>query len=187
MQHTVTFRHMEPSQRLTDYSLDKLSRLEKYSDSVLDADITFTVEKFRHRAVVVLTSDGLKVSAEQESEDMYSSLDLVVDKLEKQLKRHREKARGFQKAASREAVYGGEPERPGNGRGSDGGGSGPDGGSRKLDLPLRSMSAEEAMSELSAGALPYHLYIDEADGALRLLRWAGGGLTELVTFHRQAD
>jgi putative sigma-54 modulation protein len=180
---------MEPSQQLTDYGLDKLSKLEKYSDSVLDADITFTVEKFRHRTVVVLTSNGLKIKAEQESDDMYSSLDLVVDKLEKQIKRHREKAKDYLKAAPSKDSESFDEERPSPGNGHDVDsedvhGAGPH---KKLDLPLVTMGADEALEEFGRGQLPFYLYIDEDDGALRLLRYAGGGLIELVTFHRQAD
>jgi ribosomal subunit interface protein len=183
---------MEPSQRLTDYGVDKLSKLEKYLDSVLDADITFTIEKFRHRAVVVLSSDGLKIKAEHESEDMYSSMDMVVDKLEKQIKRHREKAKDHLKSGSlkngpREGdLFQEDGSGDGNWEDAASGGA-HKGPHRKLDLPLATMNAERALDEFGRGALPYYLYIDEDDGALRLLRYAGGGLVELVTFHRQAD
>jgi putative sigma-54 modulation protein len=178
---------MEPSQQLTDYSIEKLSKLEKYLDSVMDADITFTVEKFRHRTVVVLTADGLKIKAEQESEDMYSSLDLVVDKLEKQIKRHREKIKDYIKQAPPKApAFHAEPS-PGNGEDREPYGDPGDGSHKSLDLPLATMTGDQAMERFTEGELPFHLYIDEADGALRLLRYSGGGLIELVTFHRQAD
>jgi putative sigma-54 modulation protein len=181
---------MEPSQRLTDYGLDKLSKLEKYLDSVLDADITFSVEKFRHRTVVVLSSDGLKIKAEQESEDMYSSIDMVVDKLEKQVKRHREKAKGHLKGAIPKEQFGFRaplPASPGNGADHDAAEPPLERSHRSLDLPLATMAKDQAMERFTVGELPFSLYIDKADGALRLLRYTGGGLIEQVTFHRQAD
>jgi putative sigma-54 modulation protein len=180
---------MEPSQLLTDYGLDKLSKLEKYLDSVLDADITFTVEKFRHRTVVVLTSNSLKIKAEQESEDMYTSVDMVVDKLERQIKRHREKAKGHLKNASIKDsdAFATPKSDSGNGEDRDSLEPIPTSPHKTLDLPLTTLSSEAAMENFSRGSLPFYLYIDNTDGALKLLRYAGGGLIELVNFHRQAD
>ncbi len=100
MQYSVTFRHMEASDHLKEYGRDKLARLEKYLDAVLDAEVVMTVEKFRHKAEVLIMSDGLKIKAEEETEDMYSALDMVVDKLEKQIKRRREKQKSHKGAAA---------------------------------------------------------------------------------------
>ena len=106
MQYSVTFRHMEPSDHLKKYAHDKLARLEKYLDAVLSADVTFSVDKFRHKAEVVLTSDGLKIKAVEETEDMYSALDLLIGKLEKQLKRHMEKLNVHKNSPSKRASGG---------------------------------------------------------------------------------
>jgi putative sigma-54 modulation protein len=192
MQHTVTFRHMEHSQPLKDYGIDKLQKLEKYVDSVLDAEITFTVEKFRHRAQVVLSSDGLKITAEQESDDMFTSVDLVVDKLEKQIKRHREKQRSrkgkelvpqdYQE--DRNLKFSNSP-KPGNGKGN--GQSDNLFAQKALDLPLVELSIDEALDKISQSSLPYLVFIDQFDGGVRLLRHTGSGNLEFVRFHRQAD
>ena len=93
MQLSVTFRHMEPSDALKDYARDKISRIEKYLDAVLEANVVLSVEKFRHIADVTIASDGLKINGQEQTEDMYSAIDMVVDKLERQVKRHREKIR----------------------------------------------------------------------------------------------
>ena len=91
MQLSVTFRHMEPSNALKDYARDKLSRVEKYLDSILEAHVVLSVEKFRHTADVTILSDGLKINGQEQTEDMYSAIDMVVDKIEKQIKRYRQK------------------------------------------------------------------------------------------------
>jgi ribosomal subunit interface protein len=191
---------MEHSQQLKDYGIDKLSKLEKYVDSVLDAEITFTVEKFRHRTQVVLLADGLKITAEQESDDMYSSVDLVVDKLEKQIKRQRQKQRSRSGAKGlstlkdyQEEEYEEDDEphnsprqRPGNGKG--GNGEADERYSQNaLDLPLVSMTLDDAVDKISQSSLPYLVFIDRSDGGVRLLRHTGGGALEFVRFHRQAD
>jgi putative sigma-54 modulation protein len=91
MQLAVTFRHMEPSDALKDYARDKISRVEKYLDSALEVSVVLSVEKFRHTADVTILSDGLKINAQEQTEDMYSAIDMVVDKIERQIKRSRQK------------------------------------------------------------------------------------------------
>ena len=91
MQLAVTFRHMEPSDALKSYAHDKISRIEKYLDSVLEANVVLSVEKFRHIADVTILSDGLKINGQEQTEDMYSAIDMVVDKIERQVKRYRQK------------------------------------------------------------------------------------------------
>lgn len=104
MQFSITFRHMEVSETLKEYAREKLSKLEKYLDSVMVAEVTLTVEKFRHRAEVLITADGFKVQAEEETEDMYSALDLLVDKVERQIKKRREKVKDRKAANSRRSA-----------------------------------------------------------------------------------
>ena len=88
MQLSVTFRHMEPSDALKNYARDKISRVEKYLDSALDAHVVLSVEKFRHIADVTILSDGLKINGQEQTEDMYSAIDQVMDKVENQVKKH---------------------------------------------------------------------------------------------------
>jgi putative sigma-54 modulation protein len=190
---------MEHSQPLKDYGIDKISKLEKYLDGVMDAEITFTIEKFRHRTAVVLSADGLKIKAEQESEDMYSSVDLVVDKLEKQIKRHREKLKDHKAGGAglrdfpQDSDFDDEEppldEPEGRPAFSSGGNGHADSApiSRVLDLPLTRMSQEEAAFRLSGSSLPFLVYLDAEDGGVRLIRHSGSGALELARFHRQAD
>lgn len=91
MQLSVTFRHMEASDALKDFARDKLSRIEKYLDSALEAHIVLSVEKFRHTADMTIISDGFKINGQEQTEDMYSAIDMVVDKIERQVKRFRQK------------------------------------------------------------------------------------------------
>ena len=87
MEISVTFRHMEPSTELKLYVEEKVYKVKKYSDSPVDANIVLKVEKFRHIADMTLSIDGNKIRAVDESGDMYSSIDQVMDKIEEQLRR----------------------------------------------------------------------------------------------------
>ena len=93
MDITVTFRHMEPIESLKLYAEEKISKINKYLDSPLEAHIVLTVEKFRHQADVAVSVNGTLIKGVEETGDMYSAIDQVMDKIEKQVKRHLSKIR----------------------------------------------------------------------------------------------
>jgi putative sigma-54 modulation protein len=93
MDITVTFRHMEPIESLKLYAEEKISKINKYLDSPLEAHIVMTVEKFRHQADVTVSLNGTLIKGVEETGDMYSAIDQVMDKIEKQVKRHLSKIR----------------------------------------------------------------------------------------------
>jgi len=194
MQLTVTFRHMEPSEKLKEYSHDKLARLEKYLDAVIDAEVVLTVEKFRHRAEVLIVSDGLKIKAEEETEDMYAAIDMVVDKLEKQVKRHREKLKAHKGGAGPAAKRGhrDHPDRPAQAEAhgyealesGEEGPAGADGGltiDRRQTVRPEPLTLAEAGARLSATSTGQVIFINAEDGRLSILRQVFGGRLELVT------
>lgn len=84
---SCTFRHMEPSAEVRSYVEEKIEKLKKYFDSPVDANIVLKVEKFRHIADMTLSSDGNNIKAVEQTGDMYSSIDQVMDKIEEQLRR----------------------------------------------------------------------------------------------------
>ena len=93
MEITVTFRHMEPSESLRNYADEKVSKINKYLDFPIEAHIVLAVEKFRRLADVTLNLNGTMIKGVEETEDMYSAIDQVMDKIEKQVKKYREKLR----------------------------------------------------------------------------------------------
>lgn len=91
MDITVTFRHMEHSDALETYAKEKVGRLSKYLDSILDAHVILFVEKNRHTAEVTMNVSGITINGQETREDMYSAIDLVVEKLERQIKKHKDR------------------------------------------------------------------------------------------------
>lgn len=87
----VTFRHVDPSKALKDYVVEKLGRIQKVVDNAFDANVTLSVEKYRHIAEVFATGKGITIKAFESTDDLYSAIDLVCDKVERQLKKYREK------------------------------------------------------------------------------------------------
>jgi putative sigma-54 modulation protein len=91
MNTSVSFKNLDPSDALRDYVHKKLEKIEKRLDAPAEAEVVFTVEKIRHIVEVRLSSNKLHINAKEESEDMYSSIDLVLEKVKRQIKRAKEK------------------------------------------------------------------------------------------------
>ena len=105
MDINVTFRHTEPIESLKTYAEEKIAKLDKYLDSPAEAHIVLTVEKFRHQADITLSVNGTRIKAFEETGDMYSAIDQVTDKVEKQLKRHLSKIRNRRMDGAREDEF----------------------------------------------------------------------------------
>lgn len=100
MQISFTFKNFEPSDHLKGYAEKRFEKIGKYiSDSEADLQVNLLVDKFRHQADVILNADSIHISAYEESEDMYATVDMVLDKLETQLRRMREKQKDRAKKA----------------------------------------------------------------------------------------
>lgn len=93
MQINVSFRHTDPSEPLKLYAEEKLSRVKKYLEEPIEAHVILKVEKFRHIAEVSVDAPGLRLNGAEETDDMYTSIDLLVDSLENQVKKGKEKVR----------------------------------------------------------------------------------------------
>ena len=99
MQTSVTFKNLDPSESLRSYAREKLDRFDRFLDNPAVASVVLDVEKFRRIAEIKLTSDRINAVARAESEDMYSAIDVVLDKLEKQIKRNKQKTKKHRSSA----------------------------------------------------------------------------------------
>ena len=92
MQVSVTFRNIEPTESLKNYAQEKLEHVKKVVVKPIEAHVILSVEKFRHRAEVTLVASGQTLVGEEQSDDMYKSIDKVMDKVTRQARRSKEKA-----------------------------------------------------------------------------------------------
>jgi putative sigma-54 modulation protein len=88
---TVTFRHVEPSPALHDYAQRKLAAVAKFVPRPCEMHLILTVDKYRQHGEVTVKSGRFAVTAQEETRDLYSVIDLLVDKVGRQLRRSREK------------------------------------------------------------------------------------------------
>jgi putative sigma-54 modulation protein len=86
MRIAFTFRNLESSEGLKNYASEKIGRLQKYLRAPLDAEVTISVERHLHRVDVSVSADGERYAGHEQSEDMYASIDLVMDKIDRQVR-----------------------------------------------------------------------------------------------------
>ncbi len=91
MQVSLSGHHVEITESMRNYVNEKIGKLDRHFDQALDIHIVLTVEKLRHKAEATLHVSGGKLHADDVREDMYAAIDGLVDKLDRQGKKHKEK------------------------------------------------------------------------------------------------
>ena len=91
MQLNVSGHHVEVTDSLRGYVESKIERLERHFDIVSDVHCILTVEKLRHKAEAKVNVNGGTIFAEATEEDMYAAIDGLVDKLDRMVRKHKEK------------------------------------------------------------------------------------------------
>ena len=89
MNLTIHGNHVEVSPALRDHVTSKLNRVERHFDQVIDATVQLTCEKLRQRAEITLRVRGNNIHVESVEDDMYAAIDTLVDKLDRQVIRHK--------------------------------------------------------------------------------------------------
>jgi putative sigma-54 modulation protein len=86
MRIAFTFRNVDSSEGIKNYASEKIGKLQKYLRAPLDAEVTISMERHLHRVDVNLSADGHRYAGHEESDDMYASIDLVLDKIDRQVR-----------------------------------------------------------------------------------------------------
>jgi len=155
MQVSVTFRNTGSESWFKDYVTERLSRIQKYIDKPVEAHVVLSVEKFRNVAEVNIMAKGINLVGKEEAKDMQLAIDNVIDKIERQIKKHKEKSRDHKSGANR-------PEESGGSR------SAPAGFEEESKLRvvetrrivLKPMSLEEAILEMEGSRNRFVIYRD---------------------------
>lgn len=110
----ITFRHMASSDALKEYVHEKLERVQKYLRQPLDAHVTLSTERHQHVSEISFHTTGRQYQARHDSDDMYKSIDLMIDKVEHQIAKHHDSvARNKKGAEGARAVALQAPDVPG--------------------------------------------------------------------------
>ena len=93
MQVTFTARHFKATEPLRKYAETEVTRLQKYADGIVGCDVVLTLERINHIADITLKIDNARLTVREISDDFFKSIDQAVEKLERKVKKHREKIR----------------------------------------------------------------------------------------------
>ncbi|MGX5174733.1 ribosome hibernation promoting factor [Aliikangiella sp. IMCC44653] len=91
MQINLTGQHLDITDSLRNYVYDKFEKIERHFDHINNVHVILQVEKIRQIAEAKLNVNGGEIFANSESEDMYAAIDSLVDKLDRQVIKHKEK------------------------------------------------------------------------------------------------
>ncbi len=115
MNVSITFRHMDASEAIKKHAAAKLGKLQKFLRQPMTAKVTISVDKLKHVAEARISSGGAHLEAKESSDDMYTSIDRMIDKLERQIrvtKGAAESRRRTAKKVAKEAAVAAAAEAP---------------------------------------------------------------------------
>lgn len=102
MKIIISGRHLKITEPIKDYTEEKIGRLKKYFDNILEVDVTLSVEYSKtegdlHKADGLLFANGTKIKVEAENNDLYAAIDELSDMLERQVRKYKEKLKDHNK------------------------------------------------------------------------------------------
>lgn len=100
MQINVSGHHVEVTSALRDYVNNKFSKLDRHFDNITNTHVILTVEKLVQKAEATVHVTGADLFATAESDDMYTAIDELIDKLDRQLIKHKEKTTSRKQGAA---------------------------------------------------------------------------------------
>ncbi|HET6516410.1 MAG TPA: ribosome-associated translation inhibitor RaiA [Thermodesulfovibrionales bacterium] len=156
----VSGRHLEVTPALKSYAEDKMKKFERYLANISEATVTLTVEKYRHKTEVLLKANGVMIQAEGTTEDIYSSIDEVVEKLEKQVKKYKEKLVSHRKGEGKASV------------GPSGAGPAVSETERiikKKRFDMKPMSPDEAAMQLDMLGRDFYIFTNDVSGDINVI------------------
>lgn len=88
----ITGRNFEVTPAINEYVLNKLGKLNKHFDSVIDAQIILSIVKLKHIAEITVRTPGKDIHCSESAESMYAAIDLLADKIERQVIKYKTKS-----------------------------------------------------------------------------------------------
>jgi ribosome hibernation promoting factor len=170
MQVTVTFRNIEATDALRRYADAKLSRaVSKYFRRPLEGHVVLAVSKRRHSAEITVMADRATLNAREETGDLYSAIDLAVDKIERQAKKQKTKRRVHKSAPSAPRAPVAEIGVPSQPEGQAKESSGPPAVVRTERVAAKPMSVEEAVMQLEVSTNEFLVFRNAVNETVNVL------------------
>jgi putative sigma-54 modulation protein len=162
---SVTFRHLAATPALKAYAEEKAAKINKYFGGLNEINVVLSLEKHRYTAEITLKAGRTTLNAREETSDMYSAIDLVVDKINRQIKKYKGKLKDHKAAP---------PVARATGR--DNPMSSIDAGDNQAPDIIRTehifakpMSLEEAVMQLKLSQNDFLVFINDATGIINVI------------------
>lgn len=159
MNIVVNGRHLDITPALRSYAEEKIGKFEKYISNITEAVVTLSVEKYRHKAEVLLKVNGSLIQAEGVTGEIYSAIDEVVEKLDKRVIKYKEKLQAFRKSDKKGGeveALGSSPEREGK-------------IIKYKRFDMKPMNPEEAVDQLELLGKDFFVFANEASGDINVV------------------
>ena len=101
MNIAITFRQMDATDAVKGYAADKVGKLQKFLRQPMKGQVTLSTQHHKHSAEVDIHSGGAHFHAHETTEDMYATIDKVIDKLERQIRESKQSKKGSERASQR--------------------------------------------------------------------------------------
>src|SRR4030042_5058523 len=166
----VTGRHLEVTPALKSYAEKKIARFDRYLSNISEAVVTISVEKYRHKVEVLLRVNGVLIQAEGTTGDVYSSIDEVAEKLERQIKKYKEKLVSHRKSEGKAGAMETEPTLAA------------EGGKiiKNKRFELRPMSPDEAAMQMDLLDTDFFFFTNDNSGNINVIYRRGDGNFGLI-------
>ncbi len=152
----INCRHMDLTQNLRNYAEEKIGKFSKYLANITEATVTLSVEKYRHKAEVHLKINGSLIKAESITGEMYSSIDEVVEKLARQVRKHKEKIVSHRKNKNKSSTVAESAESP-------------PAIIKNKSFDIKPMSVEEAAMQMDLLDKNFFIFINASSGNINVL------------------
>lgn len=154
----VNGRHLEITPALKTYAEEKVGKFGRYLSDISEAVVTLSIEKYRHKAEVLLRANGVLIQAEGVTAEIYSSIDEVVEKLDRQVKKYKEKLVGRRKGGAKTA---GEAEKSAS----------PETGTiiKNKRFELKPMSPDEASMQMELLDKDFFVFINDISDDINVI------------------
>ncbi|MGD2079906.1 MAG: ribosome-associated translation inhibitor RaiA [Nitrospirota bacterium] len=170
MNIVVNGRNVEITPTLRAYAEDKIGKFDRYLSNITEAVVTLSIQKYRHKAEVLIKANGNLIQAEGVTEELYSSIDEVAQKLERQIKKFKGKIKSHRKSEGRAKAA--EP-----------GEKAPVEGSRTIisrPLDAKPMSPDEAAIQIEMGNREFVAFVNDQSGDVNVIYRRSDGNLGLI-------
>ncbi|MCG6551562.1 MAG: ribosome-associated translation inhibitor RaiA [Candidatus Magnetominusculus sp. LBB02] len=155
---TLTGRNFDITDPIKKYAEGKLKKFGKFLSDDSDAAVILSVEKYRHKVEVVIKSNGIQIQAEAVTGEIYASIDEVIEKLDRQIKKHKEKTTSKRKGSPKGASLETTPstaERVSV--------------IKKKTFDMKPMSAEDAAMNMDLIGKDFYVFTNEQNGKINVI------------------